>query len=692
MENKMNKHSLVYTHNEVVNHLDRFGQKIIRLGELKQRGYSVPAFVGIDSAVVLSLVKENDAKSAIYTELVGQVRKEIPTGVYAVRSSAFVEDGATSSHAGEFLTKLAVTDTTLADAVYDVIKDALDKGYATDTSPFSVIVQEYIPPDVAGVVFTRNPFGRYEMDIEWSTGNGEVVVGGGASQRITFAWNRLPVRIPFACFEELIEESQKIEEEYNYPQDIEWACRDGKLYILQSRAITTISVAQYKGLLLLDQSITEKEYYYERASLSESFNNPLPLAQEILEYLHQGEGALGRAYAKLGITYHPYTIFKKFGNALFLDKEMELKQFFPAYSYFGSSLLSPHIATMRGLWTTFKNVYRFQSLKPFSPVTARENLLRNTHHILPLLSKELSFKEWLVLTNDMYKDVFTINIFAEKVYKDLDTLTTSLSWKALELLESSVIDNEKRDTDNTLFSVIENIKIVGNSLNISDESPFVAKKTISILRDDNSEIRRWWETLPHRQQMKTKKLVLLAREYGVLREQGRWVTALCMTGLRDSLKRVAKEKIPNDSSLCYFATISEIQNNILDQVELEERRKNFEKGSGYVFPMVIPSTPLTVSKDIYGVSPGEATGTIAILGGSVAKGNILFVDTLDPMLTKYFGVVSGVIAREGGILSHLAIVAREYKIAVVVDKRRESKYEEGQMVKIDGGKGTIILK
>lgn len=692
MENKMNKHSLIYTHNEVVNHLDNFGQKIIRLGELKQRGYRVPAFVGIDSAVVFSLVKDNDAKSALYAELVNQIKKEISSGEYAVRSSAFVEDGGISSHAGEFMTKLAVPASGLAGALYEVIKDAFDKGAATESNPFSVIVQEYISPDVAGVVFTRNPFGRYEMDVEWSAGNGEVVVGGGTSQRITFAWNRLPVRIPFACFEELIDTSKKIEEEYNYPQDIEWACRDGKLYILQSRAVTTISVAQYKGLLLLDQSIHEKEYYYDRSTLSESFPNSLPLAQEILEYLHQGEGALGRAYAELGITYHPQNIFKKFGNALFLNKEMELKQFFPAYSYFGSSSLSPHMTTIRGLWNTFRNVYTFQNLQPTSPTTVRENVLHNVNKILSLLSKELSFKEWLVLTNDMYKDVFTINIFAEKVYKDLDTLTASLSWATLELLESSVIDNEKEDADSTLHSVIENIKIVGNSLNISDESPFVAKKTISILRDDNSEIRRWWETLPHRQQMKTKKLVLLAREYGVLREQGRWITALCMTGLRDSLKRVAKEKMPNDSSLCYFATISEIQNNTLNQEELEERRKNFEKNNDYVFPMVISSTPLHVSKDVYGVSPGEATGKIVLPGEKIVQGSILLVDTLDPTYTKYFDIVSGVIAREGGILSHLAIVAREYKIPVVVDKRRERKYDEGQVVCIDGRKGIITYK
>ncbi|HLC36050.1 MAG TPA: PEP/pyruvate-binding domain-containing protein [archaeon] len=38
----------------------------------------------------------------------------------------------------------------------------------------------------------------------------------------------------------LAEMCKKIEEHYRHPQDIEWALEKGKLYLLQSRPITTL--------------------------------------------------------------------------------------------------------------------------------------------------------------------------------------------------------------------------------------------------------------------------------------------------------------------------------------------------------------------------------------------------------------------------------------------------------------------
>jgi pyruvate,water dikinase len=64
-----------------------------------------------------------------------------------------------------------------------------------------------------------------------------------------------------------------------------------------------------------------------------------------------------------------------------------------------------------------------------------------------------------------------------------------------------------------------------------------------------------------------------------------------------------------------------------------------------------------------------------------------------PPWTPLFSTVSAVIADTGGILSHCAIVAREYRIPCVVGTGVGTiAIKDGQTVTVDGAKGIVRIE
>ena len=77
---------------------------------------------------------------------------------------------------------------------------------------------------------------------------------------------------------------------------------------------------------------------------------------------------------------------------------------------------------------------------------------------------------------------------------------------------------------------------------------------------------------------------------------------------------------------------------------------------------------------------------------SVRDGEILVCNITTPVWTTVFGRIGGVVAEEGGILSHPAIVAREHKIPAVVGCPYACVYiSTGALIEIDGSNGSVII-
>ena len=176
----------------------------------------------------------------------------------AVRSSATAEDLPTASFAGQQDTYLNI------EGEDDLIK-AVQKCWASlftsraiyyrERNNFkhrdvfiSVVIQEMIDAEHAGVMFTVDPVNKKYILVEVVEGLGEALVSGQVTPNSYFM-NKKTHEVEdksehFEMDHEMIKEvskiGEKIEAHYGSPQDVEFAFHEEKLYILQSRPITTL--------------------------------------------------------------------------------------------------------------------------------------------------------------------------------------------------------------------------------------------------------------------------------------------------------------------------------------------------------------------------------------------------------------------------------------------------------------------
>lgn len=96
-------------------------------------------------------------------------------------------------------------------------------------------------------------------------------------------------------------------------------------------------------------------------------------------------------------------------------------------------------------------------------------------------------------------------------------------------------------------------------------------------------------------------------------------------------------------------------------------------------------------------SHGLVSGTVRVLETvnqvpEVRHGEILIVPRTDPGWTPVFSKIAGVVTETGGVLSHGAVVSREFGIPAVTNVSRACKLvTTGQTVTIDGYKGKVII-
>ena len=76
----------------------------------------------------------------------------------------------------------------------------------------------------------------------------------------------------------------------------------------------------------------------------------------------------------------------------------------------------------------------------------------------------------------------------------------------------------------------------------------------------------------------------------------------------------------------------------------------------------------------------------------LAPGEVLVAETTAPPWTPLFAVAAAVVTDTGGVLSHCAVVAREYGIPAVVGAGTATNViADGDVVEVDGDAGTVRI-
>ena len=310
--------------------LDTVGGKGLSLASMTAAGFAVPAGFTVTTAAYRQFVSDNGLQEAIIDgakpELVGTAvsfdsasqqiqalfaKSELSAALkaqiaeayaafgggespVAVRSSANAEDLPDLSFAGQQATYLNIRG---RDAVFEAVRDCWaslwtaralsyrhEHAIAQEAVAMAVVVQEMVPSEVSGILFTANPATgeRSEMIVNASFGLGEAIVGGeitpdtyiidretlavretligskehmlvsaagqGTDTRELSAAEREQSALAEPVLRELAQLAIAVEQHFGQPQDIEWAVVNGTLSLLQSRPITNLPPAPLKEI------------------------------------------------------------------------------------------------------------------------------------------------------------------------------------------------------------------------------------------------------------------------------------------------------------------------------------------------------------------------------------------------------------------------------------------------------------
>ncbi len=96
------------------------------------------------------------------------------------------------------------------------------------------------------------------------------------------------------------------------------------------------------------------------------------------------------------------------------------------------------------------------------------------------------------------------------------------------------------------------------------------------------------------------------------------------------------------------------------------------------------------------LSPGVAVGTARIVdnpqeAGDLGSDYVLVCSSTDPGWTPLFLHARGLIVERGGVLSHGAIVARDFGIPAVACPSATKLLKDGDTVRVDGNQGNVVI-
>jgi pyruvate,water dikinase len=215
----------------------------------------------------------------------------------------------------------------------------------------------------------------------------------------------------------------------------------------------------------------------------------------------------------------------------------------------------------------------------------------------------------------------------------------------------------------------------------------------------------------------------LAREIGYLTEgHNYWIDRMAQARLRGLVTRIGRRLVRagviDRVDDVFFLGADDVAEAILDGAPrhaiVGERRAELERQRTITPPRYIGPIPedtgpsdrfdsvrieSTVANELRGTgaSAGVVRGPARVIlsqddFGRVRQGDIVVAPSSNPSWVPVFTIAGGLVTNTGGVLSHAAVVAREFGLPAVVGAvEATSKITDGRLVEIDGTAGTVRL-
>lgn len=725
---------------------------------LKENGLPVPNFIVINAESDIDMSFSNASS-------------------FAVRSSFYLEDEEENSFAGQFKTLLNVERENIQAAVAEVMESYNRKLYRNiqgNGTASPVIIQEMVEADVSGVIFTANPLGILnESVVTAGFGLGKDVVEDRA-ETVTYYYNqdetlfylkeKSDISLSPEILKELIETAFRIRDLFKTETDIEFAIKDGSIYILQSRPITALR--RVTNPIILDNSNIVESYPGISLPVTQDFvhNVYRDIFRNCIFRITKNDGLIKRmepifddmvAAYRGGIYYQINNWYEILRLLPFSDKIIAIWQEMLGV---GNKTANPGSLRVSG-FLKFKIVMSFLYYLLRTPASMKK-LNRYFDDIYPLYRDKIVKTDtvegllslfgqiekavtevWdITLINDMYTFLFTafaggkknkriadiknlesmkpviamnglrttakkegleselykeqekeyIALFGDRVLGELKLETRTFRTHP-ELLRQQILDSEDMQTQMgnekmSLSPQAGNQKKTLNPLAGSEKiifNPFVRAAKRGIANREKARLNR-------------SRLFGLAREImlkigGILASDGQIEKAedvfyLYMNEIgtgktyRELIYRRKEqfrryEAIPLPRRLVFAGSIIEDQ-----RIGYEEQFQNVT---------VLQGIPTSLGR-----VTGEAVVIEEVSADLEVKGKILVTKSTDPGWVFLIENCMGIVAGQGSLLSHTAIISRELKKPSVVNVKDATRIiHTGDLLELDADSGTVkILK
>ncbi len=597
-----------------------------------------------------------------------------------VRSSSTAEDVGSSSMAGQFRSHLGVVGwPALEAAIRDVQRSAARAGARGSPDPMAVLVQRMVDAEIGGVLFGVEPVtgDRQHLVVEVVPGGPEALVSGtGTAQRYLLGRRgRVIQGPPDAAGPELLDRRSRsrlarlaaaTHRHFGCEQDVEWAIdRAGHLWLLQSRPVTAVGSADVGSGPVLGPG-----------PLAETFPDALrPLEEELwLAPLREGiVAALALVGAVPARTLAGSPVVTTVGGRVACDLELLRASPAPPSRW---RWLDPRV-TVRKLASS----WRSGRLRAALPSLAADMCRRVDAELSALGAPEdlddAELFELIGRTRRYLVPVHGHEILAGALLPQREGMTgTGIAMsvvhrgRALGLSDPEIVERwpvalaltaPRIGSGVTLPPVID----LDDSLATAAAVPRVAD-------------------LPPRE---------------ALRLRGRWLQELSAVAAAELATRLADtRRIPSAGSLAHLRLVEleEIVSGWPAPTDLGDRTLSPGPALPSMFRLGDQGSPVAIRlsgshrSGGTGAAQGRAQGSVVHDPTGAQPGDILVTRTLDPRYAGWLPVLGGIVSETGGVLSHLAILAREYEVPTVVGVHDAvGRFPSGSLLVVDGTSGEV---
>lgn len=215
---------------------------------------------------------------------------------------------------------------------------------------------------------------------------------------------------------------------------------------------------------------------------------------------------------------------------------------------------------------------------------------------------------------------------------------------------------------------------------------------------------------------KAKKVINVLRNYAGYREFNKytlvwyeWIVKQVITKEAEALIQQGLIEETDDIYYLRFEELKEvIKTNKIDYRIIQKRKEEYEIYERLTPPRVITSDGEIISGEYdtshipegalagvavsSGIIEGRARVILRIEDAKIEEGDILVTTFTDPSWTPVFVSIKGLVTEVGGMMTHGAVVAREYGLPAVVNVENATQLiKDGQRIRVNGTEGYVEL-